>query len=140
MKIKSIILATFIVGSFIACKKEDDDNNTTTPTPTPTPVASITIHEPEEGQMFHLDDTVHVDIHITADFEMHGYEAWIINESAGDTVWTADVHDHGDSFEVHGEWIVDVTDHSDMKLKVSAEIDHDGNKTEKEVHFHCHPM
>lgn len=140
MKIKSFILAAFLAASFVSCKKDEEETKKDETILTPTPVAVITIHEPEEGHVFQLADTVHVDIHITADFDMHGYDAWIINESAGDTVWTSSLHDHGQSFEIHGEWINDVMDHSDMKLKVSAEIDHDGNTTEKEVHFHCHPM
>jgi hypothetical protein len=71
---------------------------------------------------------------------MHGYDAYILNETSGDTVWTSAVHDHGTPFHIDSLWVNDVTDHSDMLLHIEAEIDHDGNTTEKEVAFHCHPM
>lgn len=132
----AIILAAVLITS---CKKKDEDTNDTT-TPTPTPVATIVIHQPVEGAMYALDSVVTINVDITAaDFEMHGYDVYLINETVGDTVWTTGLHDHGESFHIDGTWTNNVTDHSDMMLKVVAEIDHDGNTTEKSVHFHCHP-
>jgi hypothetical protein len=132
----AVLLGLGTIFTLTSCKKDEEEATVVTPTPT----ALITINEIEEGHTYEMDDTVHIDIDITADFEMHGYDAWLINETAGDTVWSADLHDHGTSFHIHDHWVNNVADHSDMKLKVSAEIDHDGNTTVKEVHFHCHPM
>lgn len=138
-KLFSIFIAISIIA--VSCKKDKEETtNTNNNNSTPTPVASITIHSPIAGTTIEHMDTVEIDVHIDADFEMHGYDAYLINETADDTVWTASLHDHANSYEVTGEWINVVTDHSDMKLKVVAEIDHDGNTTEKEIEFHCHPM
>ncbi len=122
---------------FTSCKKDEEQEE---PTPTPTPQAVITINEPLANAMFNLNEEVHIDVDITASFEMHGYIVELINETSGEVVWSADAHDHATSFHVHDHWVNNVTDHSDMKLKVTAELDHDGNISTKEVHFHCHPM
>jgi hypothetical protein len=140
MKKSTILLSAFIVLLAVSCKKKDEDTQQTpTPTPTPTPTATITINDPDEGTMYMLGQAVNIDVDITADFEMHGYDVYLINETADDTVWTDGVHDHGEAFSITSSWTNDVTMHSDMMLKVVAEIDHDGNTTEKSVHFHCHP-
>ncbi|MFN8698428.1 MAG: hypothetical protein ACK500_06665 [Flavobacteriales bacterium] len=130
------LLSTAVV--FSSCKKDEEQQEDTTPTPTPQAV--ITINDPLPNAMFSLNDEVHIDVDITASFEMHGYMVELINETSGEVVWTTDAHDHGNSFHIHDHWVNNVTDHSDMKLRVTAELDHDGATTVKEVHFHCHPM
>ena len=139
MKLNLIFSAILAAAIITSCKKKDEETNNTTTTPTPTPVANIVINSPSEGAMFELDSVVTINVDITADFEMHGYDVYVINETAGDTVWTDGLHDHGESFHIDGTWTNNVTEHSDMMIKVVAEIDHDGNTTEKSLHFHCHP-
>jgi len=138
MKSDIIPFALFFVAlaAVVTSCKKDDENTTSTPTVT----ATITVDEPLAGTTYALGDTVFVHVNITCPTEMHGYDAYILNETSGDTVWTSAVHDHGTSFHIDSLWVNDVTDHSDMLLHIEAEIDHDGNTTEKEVAFHCHPM
>lgn len=130
-----IFLGAACAISFVSCKKEDKNDETPA-----IPRATITINNPASGAMFNLGATVDIDVDITAAVEMHGYEAYLINESAGDTVWSSDAHVHGDSYEIIDQWVNNVADHSDMKLRIIAEMDHDGHTSTKEVHFHCHPM
>lgn len=125
------IAASFVMTS---CKKDKEEETT------PTVKATITVASPLTSTTYLLGDTVFVQATITCPSEMHGYDAYILNETSGDTVWTDAVHDHGDAFTIDGFWVNDVMDHSDMLLHIEAEIDHDGNTTEKEVAFHCHPM
>jgi hypothetical protein len=77
---------------------------------------------------------------LTYPTEMIGYSSHIENVETGAAVWTVSEHVHGTSFHVEGFWVNNVTSHSDMKLVIEAEIDHDGTTTTKEVSFHCHPM
>ncbi len=125
------------VLSLSSCKKEKDEDNTNI---TPVQTLTIDIEEPSDMQMFMLNETVNVHVNIAANYDLHGYEALIINETSGDTVWTTDLHDHAQTYHIEGEWINNVSDHSDMLLKVIVEKDHDGNTQTEERHFHCHPM
>ncbi|MBL7943709.1 MAG: hypothetical protein JNM00_13130 [Flavobacteriales bacterium] len=118
----------------VACKKDTEE------TPMDSVTATIEIHEPVAGHVYEMGDTVFVEVHINANTEIHGYEAYLINETEADTVWSDQLEDHGTAFNFDGFWVNDVTDHSDMRFEVSAILDHDGNKTTKEVEFHCHPM
>ncbi|MBX7052274.1 MAG: hypothetical protein K1X54_09585 [Flavobacteriales bacterium] len=139
MKQPLIYAVLMLAMAITSCKKKDEDTNNNTTNPTPTPIANIVINSPAEGAMFALDSVVNILVDITADFEMHGYDVYVINETADDTVWTDGLHDHGEAFHIVGAWTNNVTEHSDMMIKVVAEIDHDGNTTEKSLHFHCHP-
>jgi hypothetical protein len=134
-------LLAFTAGltlSLSSCKKEESEEEENTPTPTVT--ATISIEEPTLGATYEIGDTVHVHADITCPTEMHGYSAHIENVDTGAAVWTVSEHVHGTSFHVEGFWVNNVTSHSDMKLVIEAEIDHDGTTTTKEVSFHCHPM
>lgn len=134
----AIVLASSIV--LISCKKDEEDtknNNNNTP---PALTANISVAAPVAGTTYESGDEVHIDVTVTADFDMHGYEAYLINLTADDTLWSVDAHDHGSTYTIHEHWTNNVTEHSDMKLKVIATLDHDGSLATKEVAFHCHPM
>jgi hypothetical protein len=125
----------------VSCKKKDEETEETPSPSTPQPVVTITINQPTEGTTIEFADTAFIDFSIEADVEMHGYEAYLINESTNDTVWEADSHSHANLYSYSDTWwINNVADHSDMQFKVIAEIDHDGNTREKTVHFHAHPF
>jgi len=143
MKKYFILSAAFMLASSIiltSCKKDEEDNKTNDNNNPPALTANITVAEPVAGSTFAFGTEVHIEATVTADFDMHGYEAYLINLSADDTVWSVDAHAHGTTYSIHDHWTNDVTDHSDMKLKIIATLDHDGAKATKEVSFHCHPM
>lgn len=131
-----VLAASFIL---ISCKK-DEENNNNGGGGTPEPTATITISEPVTDSTYEYGEEVGVDIEIMADFDMHGYEVYMINLTADDTVWSSTDHDHSEGYIISGLWTNTVTEHSDMLLKVTATIDHDGATATDEVAFHCHPM
>jgi hypothetical protein len=71
---------------------------------------------------------------------MHGYEVKIKNLSAGTVAFITDYHDHAASFTINEQWINNVTAHSDMRLVVKVEVDHNGTQVSDSLNFHCHPM
>ncbi len=103
-------------------------------------LASITIYQPTSGQTYASGDTVFADIHIQADVDLHGYQVFLINETASDTVWQVQKDAHQGVFHLDSLWINNVTDHSDMLFEVHAIIDHEGSRNSKSVTFHCHPL
>jgi len=100
----------------------------------------INLTSPTNGSMFHLGDTIKIQGTITADVEMHGYEVKIKNLSAGTVAFITDYHDHAASFTINEKWINNVTAHSDMRLVVKVEVDHNGTEVSDSLNFHCHPM
>lgn len=134
---KAVLTATCIAALAIGCKKEKEEAIVAEETP---PVAaSITIEEPISGVTIEAADTVWIHVDINRAEEMHGYEAMLINLTTNDTVWDVHEHDHGTAFHIEDFWVNNVTDHSDMRFKVIAILDHEENETVKTVDFHCHP-
>jgi hypothetical protein len=127
------LVAILTLAAFSSCKKESE-------TPEETIVkATIDVEDPLADFTYEQGDTVHIHFGITCANEMHGYEAMLINLTSGDTAWDAHLHDHGQSYHVENFWVNNVTEHSDMRLKVIAILDHEENQTVKQVDFHCHP-
>lgn len=133
-----IVVIFSISVSLTACKRDKEDEQPQTPNPALT--ANISVSSPEENASYTLGEEVHINATVTADFQMHGYHVYIINLTADDTVFYVHPHAHGTSYDIHEHWTNDVTEHSDMKLKIIATLDHDGTTAVKEVPFHCHPM
>ena len=141
MKNNSILFSIIFLAAILlllnSCKKDNEKEEETHTHPLS---ANINILSPTAGLTVDLGMSVALSATINAGFDMHGYEAYLINVTADDTVWSVDAHDHGTAFTITGEWINSVTAHSDMRFKVIANLDHDGNTSSKEVEFHCHPM
>ena len=51
-----------------------------------------------------------------------------------------DEHAHESPVHIHAMWVNDVMDHSDMRMDIAIQIDHDGTEEVKSVGFHCMPM
>jgi hypothetical protein len=127
------IFSLMIISLIASCKKND---GTTTLEPT----IAISINQPMADSTVDLGDTAHIDFSISSNIELHGYQAYLINLTANDTVWSAEEEHHSNVYIYKDDfWVNNVTDHSDMKFKVIAEIDHEGNQRTKEVAFHAHP-
>lgn len=140
MKNSRIFLAAAIIvaSAFAGCKKDKEEETPIVPS---TPEITFEVTNPTAGAMYHLGDTVWVDVHITSDTELHGYEANLINTSDSDAVlWEDHLHDHGMEYHIHGFYVNGVTMHSDVELSIDAFIDHDGASENHTVAIHCHPM
>jgi hypothetical protein len=125
-----VILTTLI--TITSCKKDEPVEEG--------PNVVITFHEPTQNASYDSGDTVHINISVTSDSEMHGYDAVLINTTTGETVWDTELHFHETSFSINDTWVNDVAVESIMLLKITAEIDHEGNTMMKEVGFYAHPM
>ncbi len=132
-----LLLGLFITFGITSCKKDEEEVEQITGSEQ---VISFAIDNPVAFNTYGLADTVHIDMMLSADIEFHGFSASIYNVTADSTVWSIDEHDHGMMFHVHDYWVNDVTAHSDMELRVTGFVDHDGVTEEETVMFHCHPM
>jgi hypothetical protein len=126
--ILSLSAAVVFALSF-ACKKKESH-----------PKVTITIDSPVNGSIYHGGDTVHIHAHITADQEIHGWELSIVRLANNQLFFDAHVHEHGKVYTLDTFWVNHVTMHSDMVLKLSAVLDHEGKTESKTINFPCHPM
>lgn len=125
ISLSSLALFAFTFG----CKKKES-----------LPKVTITIDSPASGTMYNGGDTVFIHAHIAADKEIHGWELSIARLANGQVVFDTHEHTHKKDYHIDTFWVNNVTMHSDMVLKLTAELDHEGKTESKTVNFHCHPM
>jgi hypothetical protein len=124
-----VLLAFSVIIAVSSCK---DDPVVAT--------ATINITSLAAGATIEQGDTVHIAGTITTDGELHGYEIYLRNKTAGTDVFTVDEHVHGTTLTFDEHWVNNVTAHSEMELEVVAVLSHEGDVTvSKKVNFHCHP-
>ncbi len=127
IKLFSILLTSAL---FLACKNEEHLEATVT----------IYITSPAAGDTLLPGDTLALSAAITSDIDIHGYTATLTNTTTNAVLWTSFSEDHMSAYTIAGSYINAVSDTSNMKFKVIAEIDHDGGTQEKEVNFVCLPQ
>lgn len=123
------VAAAGAVLSFGGCKDDDHHGNT----------AVITFTSPAEHATFSNGDTVHVEGTAAAEEDLHGYELYILNKTAGDTVLFFSSPHHGTTITVDTFWVVGVIAASDMELGITVILDHQENRQTEKVDFHCTP-
>jgi len=141
MKVPNLMLFIGLIGfttMLASCKKDKEDPKSPGGT-TPPLTATITISSPAEGAMLDHGQELHIHATVTAGFEMHGYTLQIRRAADNEVVWTHHSHSHATSYTIHEHWTNNVDDHTNMILRVTAELDHSGTVSFKEVGFHCHP-
>lgn len=105
------------------------------------PNFTFNITSPEDHKTFMLGDTVHIEAMFETIDEVHGYSVKIINLSNNnEEVYVMEEHAHDSPIHIHAMWVNNVADHSDMRLDIAVQIDHDGTEEVKSVSFHCMPM
>ncbi|MDG1260389.1 MAG: hypothetical protein P8H59_03870 [Flavobacteriales bacterium] len=133
------LLGFGVLFSISSCKKDTEDE--AEETISTEGVVTFSITNPSAMSTYGLEDTVHVDMMLSAEIEFHGYEVEMVKVSNDSVVYSADEHDHGTMFHIHDYWVNDLDTHSDMELRVKVYLDHDAENVEEEtVMFHCHPM
>ncbi|MCB9262859.1 MAG: hypothetical protein H6607_10835 [Flavobacteriales bacterium] len=129
------VIAAFAIIIFQACKEKEVDP------PITEKKVVFNFTEPASGQMYGLNDTVHINGTISYEDELHGYEVTLVNLSNNDSmVFNEHAHIDGKELTVDHNWVNNVTGHSNMELRIDAFIDHEGNMKSDTIHFHCHPM
>jgi len=105
------------------------------------PEITFDITSPAEHTTFMLGDTVHISSMFETTGEVHGYSVKIINLSNNnEEVFSKEEHAHESPIHIHEMWVNNVTMHSDMRLDITVEIDHDGTEEVKSIGFHCMHM
>lgn len=125
---KAVLLSLSSITLFSACHQHDE------------PDVQIQITSPLANATYHAGDTVKIQGTITGNVDMHGYEVKIKNLSQGNVAYINDHHDHGSTLTINDFWVNNVTSHSDMRLVVKVEVDHNGTMVSDSLNFHCHPM
>ena len=90
--------------------------------------------------MFMAGDTIMIHATITSTEEIHGYTLLLENTTTSTVIMDIEEHAHDLTTHIHEMWVNNVSGHTDMKLTVTAIIDHEGTEVSETVSFHCHPM
>jgi len=126
----SILYIFIIANLFFACKKDEHQEAQVT----------FSISSPRTNDTLAYGDTLALAASISSDIEIHGFTAALTNVTSNAVVWSSDSEEHMTAYTITGSYINAVTDTSNMRFKVIAEIDHDGETQEKEVNFVCLPQ
>ena len=118
--------------SLAACQRSDDV------TPDANKVA-IVITNPTEGQTFHRGDTVFMNAAVQYVSELHGYELTITNVANNAVLFDEDDHVHDDHFTISNYWVDTLSQPADLKINLTAEIDHNGNEADKSILIKTQP-
>lgn len=122
-----IALSTLVVVT--ACKKDEDEDHEDPVTAT---FDITTLHEGDSianGSMAMVHGT------ITGSGEMHGYKVQFITTSSGNVEHENSLDSHASSYSLMEEWTNNVSTTSNMKVVITAYIDHDGGTQTKEINF-----
>ena len=125
------ILITLIMIVMSACQKNE--------TPPANAVVAITLHSPQEGQVYHTGDTVHVNADISYAGELHGHEVRITDTATGTILYDNPQHVHDDHFTVSESWVNTGNMAMGLKLEMITALDDNGHDTEKVVHISWQP-
>jgi len=142
-KIRIILLGLGVLFAFSNCKKdENEDHDHDHDHDVESKVMNVIIDTPTEDQMFGLNDVVTISGTVSGNFDLHGYEIKLFNESNNDSLmYESFTHGHSESIDFSETWTNTVSDHSDVRVEVSALANHEGIERETEtVLIHCHPM
>ena len=125
-----IFALALVMGT--SCKKDKQDEEVT-------PEATITITSPAANDTI-TGSTFQVTGSITATADIHGYDLKLLKQSDGTEVFSVDVDEHATGFTINTTATPNgVTTATHLRLVVDAILDHQGNKTTKEVVFHYIP-
>lgn len=131
-------IIAFTVITVVACKKHKEDDHTDDHGTTPV-TATISVTTLNEGDTIQSGEMMHISGTITSNAEMHGYQLLIHNHNTMTDVHTTEAHEHAATYSFDEHWTNNVSDTSNMMLKITAVKDHDGNQEIKTINFVCLP-
>lgn len=135
MKNKNQLITLISAGLILlmaACQKKDE-------TPVQPEQVSVDIVSPKQGQTYKYGDVVDINATVSYITQMHGYIIKIVDESSGTVYFETEGHVHGDYFVVTEKWTDTVQHDVQLKLKLTAIIDHENNNATAEVSFKSQP-
>ncbi len=137
---KSMFFKVAVVSAFVAftassCDKDDDSTGGTNPQEdTEAPV--INLMSPDTSSTFHSGDTIHIHGTVTDNDGLHEVSVSVTNDKSLPELNVTE-HTHGQTYNIHQEYIIPTTMHTNIEVKVEAE-DHNGNKATITKPFHVH--
>lgn len=112
---------------FASCQKATND------VPANPSKLAIKLYSPTDGSRLRQGDTLYLKADVSYVTELHGYEIEMTDSATGATVWSADAHQHDDHFSIDQRWIDTLNRPATLRLNLSVEIDHDGNRVDTTV-------
>jgi hypothetical protein len=123
----SLIVAGLLLFS---CKKKEEE----APVTATISITSISANDTiQHAQAVHLVGTV------TGSAEMHGYTVTFTNLTSGNPVYSQVYDVHSANYAIDETWTNNVTDTSNVQLKIAVEKDHEGNIETKTINIVCLP-
>jgi len=123
----SVVCSTIFISS---CNEEHSEVKNS---------AVITITGPMEDDHIHHNDTLHITGTIVSEMDMHGYNVSIRRLDSQAEVFYLDDHYHGANKNLSIDWPCNVNAAVQLRLTITAKLDHDGNAAIKYVDFNCEP-
>ena len=126
---KKLLYSLILISLFaFSCKK-----------PAEASVATINFIEPTVGDTIAFGEELHCEGTVLGNGELHGYTLTMVNLLNNQTVYSASSSAHAESYVFHEHWVNNVTDTATIKVLLEVELDHDGNKSTKELNVVCLP-
>ncbi len=101
--------------------------------------ATINFIEPIIGDTIAFGEELHCEGTVLGNGELHGYTLTMVNLLNNQTVYSTSSSAHAESYVFHEHWVNNVTDTATIKVLLEVELDHDGNKSAKELNVVCLP-
>ena len=99
------------------------------------PVATIIIHSPVAGAVYHLGDSVSVQALAVSSDNLHGYDVFITKANDTTTYFFQHIHEHNDSATIDVKWKAAIASPAELEAHVTVYLDHALNTEKKKVGF-----
>ena len=129
-RISAYALILFVIIGFSSCAEENGEEKNS---------AVITITGPVENGHIHHADTLEIRGTIVSVMDLHGYNVSIRRTDTQSEVFYYDDHYHGNNKNLNINWPCTVNDDVQLKLTITAKLDHEGGAAIKSVSFNCEP-
>lgn len=124
---KNYFAVTVVIFVLISCHRHEENS------------ATITISSPDPALYFVGGDTVFIQGSVVAKSEMHGLTIQLLNDANDSVMYTYSNQEHLSSYNFNQFYVNEVANHTDVRLEVTAELDHDGNEAKKTMLLHFYP-
>ncbi|XOV67630.1 MAG: hypothetical protein ACFHU9_00390 [Fluviicola sp.] len=126
---KNTLFISMVALLLAACNKNEPWDNTSSNNGNES--IAITFNTPNENESFDFNETVNVEGWVIGTSHVHGYTVELINQSNQDSIlYSHEVHDHGNELQFIESWTNNLSDTSDVLIRIEAFGDHEGGSSE----------
>ncbi len=126
-------LASFMLALMLAACQKDRSI-----APDPAQVI-FDLRSPRSGQVFRSGDTVSIDAALRYPGQLHGYSLQLVDSATQMVLFDVARHIHSDSFRISEHWISAASDSISVRLRITANINHDGQQAQQTRSFSVIP-